>query len=433
LSVTNSKYWLLSCNLSGCSFAFSTCMTCLGESGCKACISLSKPGCSTCADDIFKKDDLETIDGNKYLLCDPLDPIQSTVCHIYCRGQYAQIGQCVRENNSPICKCFSETGSFIPHSSMSTQTTKQTMTTTISKSTELPSNNSIIFNGLNIQISNRFHKIFPLPNGDFVRGGFSNFIEIWDTQKGEIKRNISSDYYHPFLFGLLSNDLLISAHYDNKTLLIWDLNVTNGEPLKRIIHTNDTNYIQCMTALRNDDLAIGYDGTGEILIRSSENGQIKKSLIGHDSVVYQIIELPNNDLISCSYDKSVKVWNVSNGNLIKTIPQSSPAYSITILQNGMLAVGLNDWTISIWNLEKADLVRNLKGHQNAICFNECLHVLENGDLFSASYDKTLKNWNPYDGKLKFSSNLHSSAILQLGVLSNGNLISSSDKEILIWN
>ncbi|RMZ99010.1 hypothetical protein BpHYR1_021583, partial [Brachionus plicatilis] len=69
--------------------------------------------CSICADDIYNKDDLETIDGNEYLICDPGDPIQSKVFHLYCRGQYAQSGQCVRVNHLPICKCYSDSGMIV--------------------------------------------------------------------------------------------------------------------------------------------------------------------------------------------------------------------------------------------------------------------------------------------------------------------------------
>ncbi|RNA35749.1 hypothetical protein BpHYR1_036409, partial [Brachionus plicatilis] len=130
----NSRYWLISCTLSGCSFAFSSCMNCYGERGCKSCISLSKPECSICADDIYNKDDLETIDGNEYLICDPGDPIQSKVCHLYCRGQYAQSGQCVRVNNLPICKCSSESGSSTTDSTVTTKITQPTYTTTTSQS-----------------------------------------------------------------------------------------------------------------------------------------------------------------------------------------------------------------------------------------------------------------------------------------------------------
>lgn len=108
--ISNSKYWLISCSLNDCSFAFNSCMNCFGEQDCKICITLSQPECSLCADDIFNKDDMESLNGNNYLICDSFDPIQEKVCHIYCRGKYKQYGQCVRENNFPICKCSSEPG-----------------------------------------------------------------------------------------------------------------------------------------------------------------------------------------------------------------------------------------------------------------------------------------------------------------------------------
>ncbi|RNA20441.1 hypothetical protein BpHYR1_053961 [Brachionus plicatilis] len=126
----NSRYWLISCTLSGCSFAFSSCMNCYGERGCKSCIALSKPECAVCADDIFNKEDLETINGNQYLICDSQDPIQSKVCHLYCRGQFSQSGNCVRENNFPICKCSSESGSFTSDPTVTTQTQPPTYSTT---------------------------------------------------------------------------------------------------------------------------------------------------------------------------------------------------------------------------------------------------------------------------------------------------------------
>ncbi|RNA20090.1 hypothetical protein BpHYR1_014898 [Brachionus plicatilis] len=79
-------------------------MSCFGKRGRKSCKALSKSECAVYAADIFNKDDLETINGNNYLICDSLDQIQSKVCHLYCRGQYAQSGECVRENNIPIMK-----------------------------------------------------------------------------------------------------------------------------------------------------------------------------------------------------------------------------------------------------------------------------------------------------------------------------------------
>ncbi|RNA03049.1 serine threonine kinase, partial [Brachionus plicatilis] len=292
----------------------------------------------------------------------------------------------------------------------------------------------IHFNGtvkLNIPIG-WYRRILPLPNGDLVRGSRGNLIEIWDLQKGIIKRNLISSYSRPFVFGLLSNGDLVAGYIYSKTLLVWDLKITNGEPLKRIIQTNDSFW--CMTVLKNDDLAIGQKGNGnDIIIRDSQNGLIKKKLVGHLSTVYQIIELPNGNLVSCSDDKTVKVWNISNGAVIKSITHETDVHSIAFLPNGYLVSGLYGGTINIWNLETNQLIRNLIGHRNIICSNNCLHVLANGDLLSGSWDKTIKVWNPSDGTLKFISPLQKDYVYQLAVLPSGNFISSSYYELIVWN
>ncbi|RNA20442.1 serine threonine kinase [Brachionus plicatilis] len=299
-----------------------------------------------------------------------------------------------------------------------------------------PNKPQIYFNGsvkLNISISSVYYeRILPLPNGDLVRGGRGSLIEIWDLQKGIIKKNLTSVYTNPWVFGLLSNGDLVAGYYNNKTLLVWDLKITNGEPLKRIIQTNDTFY--CMTVLKNDDLAIGQKGNGnDIIIRDSQNGLIKKKLVGHSNWVYQIIELPNGNLVSCSPDKTVKVWNISNGAVIKSITHETYVRSIAFLPNGNLVSGLSDGKINIWNLETNQLIRNLIGHSADICVDNCLHVLANGDLLSGSWDKTIKVWNSSDGTVKFTSPLQKDFVIQLAVLPSGNFISSSRYELIVWN
>ena len=103
-----------------------------------------------------------------------------------------------------------------------------------------------------------------LPNGDLVRGSVGNIVEIWDLANGVIKRTLTSVYSNPYIFGLLSNGDLVAGYLNNKILLVWDLKTTNGEPLKRIIQTTD--FFQCLTVLKNDDLAIGqYENNFDIL------------------------------------------------------------------------------------------------------------------------------------------------------------------------
>ena len=80
----------------------------MGEASCKTCITNSLPACSNCANDIYNKDDLETIGGIQYMLCDISSQFQQKVCHLFCRRQNHQTGQCVKIQQILVCECTSD-------------------------------------------------------------------------------------------------------------------------------------------------------------------------------------------------------------------------------------------------------------------------------------------------------------------------------------
>lgn len=279
-----------------------------------------------------------------------------------------------------------------------------------------------------------YNRVFALPNGDLIRGTTGPLMQIWDVKTGYIKRNLTSNnYMNPWLFGLLSNGDLIVGYKYRKIFIIWDLNEGIDEPMKRIIQTNDS--FSCLTILNNDDLVVGqtFNSNFDIVIRDSKNGLIKQTLVGHTNDVYQTLVLPNQNLISASYDKTIKIWDLSTGQILKSFLHTSHVYSMAILKNGNLVSGLYDGTIHIWDLNSGDLIRSLNGHTNAICWNNCLQVLNNGDLLSASFDKSIVIWNSDNGQIKKIINEHISQLYQLTFLSSTNLVSVSASEVFIWS
>ena len=56
---------------------------------------------------------------------------------------------------------------------------------------------------------------------------------------------------------------------------------------------------------------------------------LNKSLIGHTNIIYDSVILYNKaDLLSISEDRSVKRWNLKDGNLLQTYTLTIPAISI---------------------------------------------------------------------------------------------------------
>ena len=127
IETSNFKFWLVTCP--NCLTALNPCMNCYGETSCKRCITSVQPSCSKCGDDIFDENNLESIGNQKYFLCDLSDEFQVKACHIYCRGNYEDLGTCVRIGNIPACQCNKKTSSLI-------QTTEYIETPTLTQTTE---------------------------------------------------------------------------------------------------------------------------------------------------------------------------------------------------------------------------------------------------------------------------------------------------------
>jgi len=63
-----------------------------------------------------------------------------------------------------------------------------------------------------------------------------------------------------------------------------------------------------------------------------------------------LITLPNGDLVSGSWDNTIKIWNPNDGTLKRTLNgHTSEVRALTTLPNGDLVSGSMDKTIKIWS------------------------------------------------------------------------------------
>ena len=83
--------------------------------------------------------------------------------------------------------------------------------------------------------------------------------------------------------------------------------------------------------------------------------KLEQTLQGHSSYVYKVIEIKENELISVSYDKTMKIWKINNENkfeCIKTITfqnTSSMCNILKINKNEFVTSSTYDKCIKFWN------------------------------------------------------------------------------------
>jgi WD40 repeat protein len=138
------------------------------------------------------------------------------------------------------------------------------------------------------------------------------------------------------------------------------------------------------------------------LASGSENGTIKiwwldeggnYTLTGHSGPVKSVAFSPDGKtLASGSADKTVKLWQFTNGKVLHTLTgHSGPVLSVAFSPEGQaLASGSYDKTIKLWNLKTGELMTNFAEHSKpvwSVAFSSQDTVLASG-----SADETIKLW-----------------------------------------
>lgn len=94
-------------------------------------------------------------------------------------------------------------------------------------------------------------------------------------------------------------------------------------------------------------------------------------------------------LITGSYDRTVRVWNIETGLEVRCLRGHTRAVRALQFDEAKLITGSMDRTIRVWNWRSGECIRTLEGHtEGVVCLNFDSNVLASG-----SVDTTVKVWN----------------------------------------
>ncbi|MGZ6330320.1 MAG: putative nucleotidyltransferase substrate binding domain-containing protein [Parachlamydiaceae bacterium] len=183
--------------------------------------------------------------------------------------------------------------------------------------------------------------------------------------------------------------------------------------------------MEVRTALRGT-----IDCTGSPQVKLTQvQMQCVQSLKGH--TVCAMATLGDNKLVSGSWDKTIKVWDLQSGSCLKTLNDPDSVLALAVLNDGTLASGSADRTIKVWDLQIGACLKTLEGHTKPV---SSLALLGDGSLASGSWDNTIKVWDLQNGICLKTLKGHTGWLQALAPLGNGTLASGSmDKTIKIWD
>lgn len=152
------------------------------------------------------------------------------------------------------------------------------------------------------------------------------------------------------------------------------------------------------------------------------NGQVLRTLPGHTEEVAAIAFSPSGrQLASGGYDQNVRLWDLQPVSPSATLTgHRGPVWSVAWTRDGRLVSGGTDRTIRLWDVSTARIIRSLNGHTQPITA-----LALNGDgqtLVSTSGDGQVKAWNLTDNNESRTIFSSTSAELALAVSPDGHSV-----------
>ncbi|GAB1544572.1 hypothetical protein NUACC21_72480 [Scytonema sp. NUACC21] len=170
--------------------------------------------------------------------------------------------------------------------------------------------------------------------------------------------------------------------------------------------------------------------------RKNEYAYLSYTLTGHSEKITSVAMTSDGlTVVSGSADKTIKVWNLTTGQLIRTLPgKIGEVSSLTVSPDGnFLAVGSCEHpksNVKVWHLPTGKLVHTLLGHQKPVNF---VAISPDGKILATGSNK-IKIWDLQTGD-RICTLWHSSAVYGAAISSDGTILASgsSDNKIRVWN
>ena len=158
---------------------------------------------------------------------------------------------------------------------------------------------------------------------------------------------------------------------------------------------------------------------------------------GHTDKVYAVAWSPDGTrLASGSRDKTIQIWDASNGRLFRTCTgHSFDVLGVAWSPNGKrMASGSQDNTVQMWDANSGRLVlTTYTGHLGGVT---CVAWSPDGKrIASSSYDKTVQMWDANSGRLLYKYTGHSDDVIGVAWSPDGARLASTsrDKTVQVWN
>jgi WD40 repeat protein len=161
-----------------------------------------------------------------------------------------------------------------------------------------------------------------------------------------------------------------------------------------------------------------------------------RTLVGHSaSVIGVAVSADGRRAVSCSGDRTLKVWDLESGRELRTLAgHFGDVNGVALAMDGRRVVSASgDGTLKVWDLESGRELRTLAGHSDSV--NGVAVSADGRRALSASSDQTLKAWDLEKGRELHTLAGHSDSVDGVALSADGRraVSASYDQTLKVWD
>lgn len=235
--------------------------------------------------------------------------------------------------------------------------------------------------------------IFSPDGKKVISYSWDKTIKIWDTEQGNLLADLKGHTEKVNDIAISPNGKKLASASADSTVKIWE---TETGKLLMNLAKEHSDEVRSVAFSPDGEEIISTSWDNKIIIWDSKTGKKNFTLLGHSNKVNDAQFSPDGTkIISVSADKTIKIWEVKTGTLLKTLEgHKGNVFHAYFSVDGKKILSISeDNTIKIWDIENGKLLVSLQGHKGSVY---CAMFSPNGNIISASQDKTLKIWKSID-------------------------------------
>lgn len=180
------------------------------------------------------------------------------------------------------------------------------------------------------------------PDGKLVARvpGESREVELLQVTDGALFKKLSGHVGEVRELRISSDGKMLATRASDNTVILWEL--PSGVPLQSLNPDSEVRSIGFSPDGKTIALGTYVGPSGEIQFWDTTSGTPGRVLSGHSDAVASVVYSPDGKIIASrggSNDQSIRLWNVTDGSLLRIINSVSPGAPVFSLDGNTLAVG----------------------------------------------------------------------------------------------